>query len=92
MCTVVDDLRGAHAGTSLSVVETDAVAAADNKRSVHAVAPEGVYSNLADLMCGKFGDIAALVTESGQRHCNSGFAASGNDPEILALDETYQNA
>ena len=78
---VVDDLRRAHRGSRLGIVESHAVAATGYEARVNAVATHGVDGYLAYLMLGQFCYEDGLMAIVGQGDSNVGLAATGYDAE-----------
>ena len=62
VCTVVDYLGWAHRSTSLSIVETYAVATTSDELCVNAVTTETVDSNLTDLVLREFRYEVSIMT------------------------------
>ena len=88
VCTVVDDLRGAHRGTRLSIVQPHAVATTGDEAGIYAIAAHGIHGNLANLMLGQLRHEVSLVAVVGQRDSHIGFTAAGDDTERFTLNET----
>ncbi len=85
---VVDDLGGAHGGTGLAVVDTDAVAATGDVVGVYAVAAQGVEGCLADFVLGQFRYEIGFVAVVGAGNSDVGLAAAPDYVERIDLDET----
>ena len=78
---VVDDLRGTHRGTRLSIVQTHAVATASHEVGVHTVAAQGVDGNLANLVLGQLRNEVSLVAIVGHTDGYIGLTTAGDDAE-----------
>ena len=88
MSTVVNADAATLRSALLVVVDTDALAAANDHGGVNAVTPQGVDSSLADSMSGQLGNESSVQAVVSQRDGNVGFAAAEGELDVGSLNET----
>ena len=82
---VVNDLRGALAGTLFAVVDAHALAAADDLRGVHAELAQGIDGHLTDLVRGELGNEGGVHAVVGKGNGHVGLGATEGGLKLFGL-------